>query len=63
MLKVESECVNCGMPCLGKACPNYEVPRHYCDKCEREETLYKTDDGELCADCILCSLPKVEGSY
>ncbi len=62
MQKTTSECVQCDMPCLGRACPNYSVTRYYCDKCGAEETLYHTEDGDLCADCILENLPKVEGS-
>lgn len=60
---MESECVDCGKQCLREACPKHNVAHYYCDRCGAEDTLYKTDDGELCADCILCSLPKVEGSY
>lgn len=62
MKKTGSECVSCGMPCMGHACPNHSVTRHYCDRCGTEDTLYQTDEGELCADCILENLPKVEGS-
>lgn len=58
----ESECVDCGFPCMGNACPYYRVTRYYCDKCGAEETLYTTDEGDLCAECILENLPKVEGS-
>lgn len=63
MKKTESECVGCGFPCLLGACPNYRVTRYYCDKCYSEETLYKTDEGELCAECIIDNLQRVEGSY
>lgn len=62
MKRTESECVDCGFPCMGNACPNYRVTRFYCDKCGQEETLYHTEDGDLCVDCILCNLPIVEGS-
>lgn len=62
MKKVESGCVNCGLPCLGRDCPNYEETHYYCDKCGEETTLYYYDGEELCADCILESLEKVEGS-
>ena len=62
MKRTESECVDCGFPCMGNACPNYSVTRFYCDKCGQEETLYHTEDGDLCVDCILANLPVVEGS-
>lgn len=60
MKKVESGCVNCGLPCLGRGCPNYKETHYYCDKCGEETTLYYYDGEELCADCILESLEKVE---
>lgn len=62
MVVYENECVDCGLPCLGDACPYRKVPHYYCDKCKAEETLYDTYDGELCAACVLANLPKVEGS-
>lgn len=62
MKRIENECVDCGLPCLGTGCKYYRVERFYCDKCGQEETLYHTDEGELCTDCILSNLPVVEGS-
>ena len=62
MKKKETECVSCGLPCMGTACPNYEVTRFYCDECESEDTLYHYDDKELCIDCIKKKLEVVEGS-
>ena len=62
MIKVENECVDCGLPCIGSSCPYMNVTRYYCDDCEDETTLYEYDDQELCADCILKRLPIVEGS-
>ena len=59
---VESGCVNCGFPCLGRACRNYEVIRYICDDCEDEATLYEWDGKELCLYCIEKSLTVVEGS-
>lgn len=63
MTRTENECVQCGLPCMGRACPHYRVTRYYCDRCGEEETLYHTEDGDLCTDCILENLPRVEGSY
>ena len=58
----ESECVDCGLPCIHKSCPYYEVTRFICDKCGAEETLYEFDGQELCLDCISKLLPVVQGS-
>lgn len=65
MKQIENECVGCkdvGLYCLGLTCPNRNVERYYCDECGCEETLYDTEYGELCADCLLKKFPKVEGS-
>lgn len=62
MMKIENECVNCGLPCLGSSCPNRQVKHFYCDKCGEEETLYCLDGQELCATCVLEALDIVEGS-
>ena len=59
MTRYESECVQCGMPCLLDACPYYRVTRYYCDECGEEETLYHYEDEELCIDCITKTLKKV----
>lgn len=60
MRKVENDCVDCGLPCLGHLCPYQNVVHYYCDKCGAEEQLYYFGDQELCADCVLESLEKVE---
>lgn len=62
MQVTKSECVSCGRPCIGKACPYYEVTRFYCDRCKKETTLYMVDDEELCVDCLLKDFEVVEGS-
>ena len=62
MKKIENECVNCGLPCLGKICPYREIPHYYCDRCGEEETLYYYDGEELCAYCLLKEFEIVEGS-
>lgn len=63
-LVYKDECCQCATenyPCLGSACPNRNVPHLYCDNCEEEvEDLYKTEDGELCAECVLKMFEKVE---
>ena len=61
MKKIENDCVSCGLPCLGDSCPNRNVPHYYCDKCgAEEENIYKYDGQELCLDCIVEQLEKVE---
>lgn len=59
----ENECCDCAVPaypCLGNACPNRHVPHLYCDKCEEEvEVLYETENGQLCAKCVLEMFEKV----
>lgn len=62
MKKIENECVNCGLPCLGKSCPYREVPHYYCDRCGEEETLYYYHGEELCEYCLLKEFDIVEGS-
>ena len=63
MLKIENECVGCGLPCLGSSCPHQNVTRYYCDDCGEETELYYFDGEELCRECIIERLEKVEGSH
>ena len=54
MVRFEDECVGCPpeMGCLGSCCPNRNVRRLYCDKCEQEITkMYVIDGDEFCKDC------------
>lgn len=60
MVRYENDCVGCPQGCIN--CGRKRTPHYYCDKCGTEETLYHTEDGDFCADCILDNLPKVEGS-
>ena len=60
MRVTENECVDCGKPCMGNACPYRNVTRHYCDECKMEELLYHYDGEELCIECIKDRLEKVE---
>lgn len=59
----EDECCGCdtpGYPCLGPGCLNRHVPHLYCDKCKEEvETLYETENGQLCAKCVMEGYEKV----
>lgn len=62
-IRYENECVGCppDMGCLGSACPNRRVPHLYCDKCKREvDDLYDYDDKQICLDCIVKKLKKIE---
>lgn len=54
MKKVTNECVDCGLYCLGSDCPNRNVTRYYCDRCQQEcDTIYHYNGEELCLDCII----------
>ena len=59
---VENECVDCpdDMGCIYTACPYYEVVRYYCDICGEEAELYCWNGDQLCIDCILKQLERVE---
>ena len=48
--KLESNCVSCQLPCLGKSCPYYEVEVANCDVCG-EEAEYEIDGEDYCKDC------------
>lgn len=54
MVKIENECVSCGLPCIGNACKYRNVPRRYCDKCgdEIDSEWYDVDGDELCEYCL-----------
>ena len=61
-VKYVDECVGCPPErgCLGRACPNRNIPIWYCDECGDEGVdLYEVDDEEVCAKCALQMLPKV----
>jgi hypothetical protein len=60
MITYEDECVDCGLPCMGRTCPLRNVPHYYCDSCKDEhETVYEFDGEELCIECIEKRLTKV----
>lgn len=54
MVKIENDCVSCGLPCLGDACPLRRVEHRYCDKCGDEVGIeyYDVDGEELCEYCL-----------
>ena len=54
MVRYESQCVDCGYPCRGSSCPNYEVEIICCDECGKEiDDVYDVDGDELCEECCL----------
>ena len=63
-IKYFDECVSCtsvGLNCLGNSCINKNVKHYYCDKCKKEfDVLYEYDGEELCEECVLGMLKKVE---
>lgn len=57
MKKFISECVGCcSLPCLGKTCPNTNIPVFYCDICNQEidstDGVYEVDEKDLCLECL-----------
>ena len=63
MVTYENECVHCGLPCLGPDCPNLNVKHYYCDNvnCGADvDVLYEYDGEQLCEDCLLKTVPKVD---
>lgn len=62
MKKVENECVDCGLQCMGNACRYRNVVRFYCDECGIEGKLRRYNDRELCKDCLADEFEVVEGS-
>ncbi len=60
MKEIFNECVGCDRPCMGNHCPNRNVVRHFCDQCNEETDLYYYEGEELCIDCIVSRLEKVE---
>lgn len=52
MIRVESGCVDCGLPCLRSACPHHKVIIYECDVCGEESKLYWFEGNQLCVGCI-----------
>lgn len=49
----ENDCVDCGLPCIGRACPYREVEHIYCDDCGCEiwiEEMHTECNGEEVCD-------------
>lgn len=62
MKRVENECVDCGLPCLGSSCPYRNVIRFYCDRCGEEVKLYHYNSEEICGECLLKEFEVVKGT-
>ncbi len=52
IIRLENECVDCGLTCLGPLCPHKSVKHFYCDECGEEDELFEFDGEDLCIDCI-----------
>ena len=53
MVRIENDCVDCGLPCLGEMCPNRNVRHLYCDKCGKEvDKLFVYKNEQWCEECI-----------
>ena len=55
MKQIEDDCVDCGLPCLGVACPYKKAAHWYCDECGSEmdpQDLYLFEGREICEDCL-----------
>lgn len=60
MIVIENECCDCQLPCIYETCPYYRVVRYYCDQCHEEDVIYEFGNEQLCTDCILEQLERVE---
>lgn len=61
MIRVESDCCDCGLPCIKSSCKYYEIIRYICDDCDDDvNELYYFDGKQLCVDCIVNKLERVE---
>lgn len=62
MIEYQDNCVGpCPQGCMGAGCPKRHEAVLICDRCENEfEDLYDFDGEQLCKDCLLEVVPKVE---
>lgn len=63
MIVIGSDCVDCPkeLGCIFSACPYYKVVRFVCDECNEEsDDLYWFGSDQLCPECALKQLEKVE---
>lgn len=58
-----NECCDCGLPCIHKACPYYEVEHFQCDFCKEEDVrLYNYNGYEVCGECLIKEFEVIKGS-
>lgn len=66
MVKYEDYCVGCPPEkgCLGRSCPNKNVPVYTCDECGcDDEPIYRFEGQELCINCVKDRLEIVNELY
>ena len=51
MVKIENQCVDCGLPCMGKQCPYMNVETVICDSCGSQEGQYRINGKDYCESC------------
>lgn len=55
MIKYENHCCSCAVsayPCIGKSCPNVDVPVYYCDCCDNNiHAEYEIEGSHYCNEC------------
>lgn len=49
--RIESDCVDCGLPCLGNSCRYHNMTTYYCDVCGSEGAEYIINGDDYCEDC------------
>lgn len=49
--KIENQCVDCGLPCLGESCSCRNVRVFYCDMCGSEDAVYRIYNNDYCEEC------------
>lgn len=53
----ENDCVDCGLPCMGIACPNRNRIHKYCDVCGDEfDKVWKYENTVYCTECLITAL-------
>ena len=60
MIRIENDCVDCGLPCMGDGCRYRNVPHIYCDNCKNEcDEVYDVGGEHMCEDCLMDTLTKI----
>lgn len=58
-----NDCIDCGLPCIYRACKYYNVEHFECDECGEEDVkLYVYEGDEICEECLLKKFEIVEGT-